>query len=537
MYLNQVYFGHGNYGVEAASTWFFNHPAKELTLPEAALLAGPHPAPRGLLARSGAPRPRRRGATSSSAGCSRSATSTRRPRPRRGRRRSSLSRIGARGDDRALLLRGGPPVPREDLRGPGALPAGAPRRLDARPAPPGVGRGGAPAGPPQARAALRLPQAAKPRRRGDRPREVPRPGVGGAGGAEDEPPPERAVVLSASQDGSRAAREGPARFTLPARAFRFTRAESPAKAVRRGDLVLVERLTGDDGKEETVVSQEPRRGGRRRRPRERHRGRPRARRRLRLLPLEVRPGRPGAPPGRLGLQADRLHDRRSRRASRRPTPSSTRRSRSRSTRGSLPGSPQNYTRKYSGILTYQNALENSINVPAVRVDLLVGTRKVIETARRLGIRQNLLAYPSLALGVVRGDAARDDGGLLRLREPGAPLPAAARRAGPRRRGGPPRGEPARPEGGGGARPLLRPPEDARGASPSAAPAARGEVPRPAGSPGRPGRRTTTPTPGSSASRRSTRSASGSGTTRRRASDRSRPAATPPCRSGCGSSRA
>jgi membrane carboxypeptidase/penicillin-binding protein len=63
-----------------------------------------------------------------------------------------------------------------------------------------------------------------------------------------------------------------------------------------------------------------------------------------------------------------------------------------------PWQPQNYTRKYSGILTYQYALENSINVPAVRVDLLVGTRKVIETARRLGIRQNLLAYPSLALG-------------------------------------------------------------------------------------------------------------------------------------------
>src|SRR5204863_1235727 len=40
MYLNQVYFGHGNYGVEAASTWFFGHPAKDLTLPEAALLAG-----------------------------------------------------------------------------------------------------------------------------------------------------------------------------------------------------------------------------------------------------------------------------------------------------------------------------------------------------------------------------------------------------------------------------------------------------------------------------------------------------------------
>jgi len=37
-------------------------------------------------------------------------------------------------------------------------------------------------------------------------------------------------------------------------------------------------------------------------------------------------------------------------------------------------------------------------VAAVRVDLLVGTPKVVDAAKRLGIRQTLLAYPSLALG-------------------------------------------------------------------------------------------------------------------------------------------
>ncbi|HEY6554876.1 MAG TPA: penicillin-binding transpeptidase domain-containing protein, partial [Vicinamibacteria bacterium] len=37
---NQVYFGHGNYGVEAASQFFFGKTAGELTLPEAALIAG-----------------------------------------------------------------------------------------------------------------------------------------------------------------------------------------------------------------------------------------------------------------------------------------------------------------------------------------------------------------------------------------------------------------------------------------------------------------------------------------------------------------
>src|SRR5262245_25098325 len=40
LYCNQIYFGHGNYGVEAASQSFFNKSIKELTLSEAALLAG-----------------------------------------------------------------------------------------------------------------------------------------------------------------------------------------------------------------------------------------------------------------------------------------------------------------------------------------------------------------------------------------------------------------------------------------------------------------------------------------------------------------
>ena len=40
LYANQVNFGHGNYGVEAASRFFYGKPASRLTLPEAALLAG-----------------------------------------------------------------------------------------------------------------------------------------------------------------------------------------------------------------------------------------------------------------------------------------------------------------------------------------------------------------------------------------------------------------------------------------------------------------------------------------------------------------
>src|SRR6185503_6183436 len=40
LYCNQVYFGHGSYGVEAASQFFFAKSIKQLSLAEAALLAG-----------------------------------------------------------------------------------------------------------------------------------------------------------------------------------------------------------------------------------------------------------------------------------------------------------------------------------------------------------------------------------------------------------------------------------------------------------------------------------------------------------------
>ena len=40
LYLNRVYFGSGAYGVEAAAQRYFGKPAKAVTLPEAAMLAG-----------------------------------------------------------------------------------------------------------------------------------------------------------------------------------------------------------------------------------------------------------------------------------------------------------------------------------------------------------------------------------------------------------------------------------------------------------------------------------------------------------------
>lgn len=45
VYLNQIYYGHGCYGVEAAASLYFDKPAKKLTLAEMALLAGLPKAP------------------------------------------------------------------------------------------------------------------------------------------------------------------------------------------------------------------------------------------------------------------------------------------------------------------------------------------------------------------------------------------------------------------------------------------------------------------------------------------------------------
>src|SRR6266498_577758 len=54
-----------------------------------------------------------------------------------------------------------------------------------------------------------------------------------------------------------------------------------------------------------------------------------------------------------------------------------------------PYRPTNYDGKFRGIVTFRRALEYSYNVSAVRVSEMVGRAHVIEVAHRLGIRQKL----------------------------------------------------------------------------------------------------------------------------------------------------
>ena len=61
-------------------------------------------------------------------------------------------------------------------------------------------------------------------------------------------------------------------------------------------------------------------------------------------------------------------------------------------------SPANYDHEFLGPVTARQALELSRNIPAVRVAMLAGLDRVVETLERTGIEENLLPVPSLALG-------------------------------------------------------------------------------------------------------------------------------------------
>lgn len=60
--------------------------------------------------------------------------------------------------------------------------------------------------------------------------------------------------------------------------------------------------------------------------------------------------------------------------------------------------PKNYYGKYAGIVTIQRAMELSINVPAVKTYMMAGADRVVDFARRCGITADLPKYPSLSLG-------------------------------------------------------------------------------------------------------------------------------------------
>ena len=63
-----------------------------------------------------------------------------------------------------------------------------------------------------------------------------------------------------------------------------------------------------------------------------------------------------------------------------------------------PYQPENFSRKYYETITLRTAMEKSANIATVKLLDAIGYDAVIQTARRLGIDSNLRPYPSLALG-------------------------------------------------------------------------------------------------------------------------------------------
>ncbi len=60
--------------------------------------------------------------------------------------------------------------------------------------------------------------------------------------------------------------------------------------------------------------------------------------------------------------------------------------------------PENYHKDYKGRVTLREALEDSLNIPSVRLLNYIGYKDVIATARKFGFSNKLNAYPSMALG-------------------------------------------------------------------------------------------------------------------------------------------
>jgi len=392
LYLNKIPFGHGTYGVEAASRWYFGHGAKTLSLPEAALLAGiiQRPAyysPFSNIAAAKSRRDlvlRRMAEEGFLTDAQRVAAQGTPVDVIRSSRETTLGLYFCE-EVRQYLEKeyGEGDLYREGLRVDTTLDP----RLET-----------------WAEEALRRGLRRIDRRSGFRkPRNLVAEGIDpdkyrDPSWAEGAPPSDTltAVVLQASKTGAEV-RVGTKRFTVPAAAFRWTRAESPAKAVQRGDVIQIETSLNDAGKEETLVAQDPRVEGA-------------------VVIVENGTGAVRALTG--GYDFNRSKFDRAVQALRQVgsafkpavylaaieqgfTPADTVLDAPLSIvidPRQPPWQPQNYERKYLGVVTYQYALEHSLNVATVRVDLLVGTKRVIETARRLGVRQNLLAYPSLALG-------------------------------------------------------------------------------------------------------------------------------------------
>ncbi len=174
----------------------------------------------------------------------------------------------------------------------------------------------------------------------------------------------------------------------------------------------------------------------------------------------------------------------------------------------------NYDHKFQGPITLRYALEESRNIPAIKMMDTLGPKTVLEYAKRFGFEEDFPPYLPIALGAGDATLHRDHQRLHVVPESGRADEAVLGADGEGSRGQPARGESRRAERRHPRRHRLRDDEHAEGRAEHA----RHRRPRrQAGrrngrSPARPAPSTTTPTRGSSASIRTSPSACGSATT-------------------------
>jgi penicillin-binding protein 1A len=394
MYANQIYFGHGNYGVEAASRYYFGKSVRDVTLAEAALLAGIVQRPEDQ-------------------------SPFRNPALARARRQTALRRMRAEGyiTEKERAAAENEPLPsapalRETVVGPYFCEE-IRQYLERTYGEKDLYRRGLrvestldPELQGWAEEALGWGLRRIARRHGfQRPRNLLREGYRdlesyvdpsweGMSFADGETI--RGVVLEAGRKAAQV-RIGKRTESLPASGLAWTGAASPSRVLKAGDLITVTIQKGKDGSLGLLLEQDPREQGA-------------------VLVLENASGAVRAMVG--GHEWTQSKFNRATQALRQAgsafkpfvylaaleagyTPADT------VFDGPLsivydprrpPYRPNNYDGKFRGIVTLRRALEYSYNIPAVRVAELVGRSQVIEAAHRLGIRQRLDAYPSMALG-------------------------------------------------------------------------------------------------------------------------------------------
>ncbi|MGQ0654210.1 MAG: penicillin-binding protein 1B [Betaproteobacteria bacterium] len=69
-------------------------------------------------------------------------------------------------------------------------------------------------------------------------------------------------------------------------------------------------------------------------------------------------------------------------------------------RGAPDWKPENYDRKYHGIVPLRTALAQSYNTSTARLGTIIGVEKVLETAQKLGMQKTVPAYASVLLGAI-----------------------------------------------------------------------------------------------------------------------------------------